>query len=154
MKYLLNMSLKLLKVGWAPLLAFFTHLFLSRVLNVYVIWPSADVPMHFIGGVTIGFFISQCFRFLPRESIRRSRVVILELLLIGSLTVSAAVFWEFAEFGYDRIFGTNIQISLANTVQDMALGTLGAFVVMLVRCKQLRVGFSEVREIAYDWIRA
>jgi hypothetical protein len=155
MKNLLNTTWKILKIGgWAPLLTFATHLFLSRVLHAYEIWPSADIPVHFCGGLTIAFFVSQCFQLLPRESVRRTRVVILELLLIGSLTASAAVLREFAEFAFDRLFGTNIQISLTNTIQDLAMGILGAIVFMLVRSRQLRVGFSQVREIANDWIRA
>lgn len=153
MRKLFNTSLKILKVGgWVPLLAFTMHMFLSRVLHAYEIWPSTDIPMHFIGGLAIAFFVSQCFQLLPRESVKRSRIVILELVLVGSLTASAAVFWEFTEFTIDQLFGTNVQISLANTMQDLAMGILGAFVLMLIRSRQLRVGINEVREIASDWI--
>jgi len=109
--------------------------------------------MHFSGGVAIAFFISRCFQALPRGRVRRSRVVLLEPLLIGSLTASAAVCWEFAEFTVDQLFGSNIQTSLANTMQDLAMGISGAIVLILIRIKQLRVGISEVQEFAFDWIR-
>jgi len=145
---------KAIKIGgWVPLLAFSTHLFLSRVLHAYEIWPPTDIPMHFCGGLAIAFFISRCFQLLPRESIKKSRVATLELLLIGSLTATAAVFWEFGEFTFDQLFGTNVQISLANTMQDMAMGILGAFVFILLRAIQLKVGLGEVREITFDWLR-
>jgi len=100
----------------------------------------------------MAFFLSQCFRALPREVVRSSRLVVLELVLIGSLTATAAVFWEFAEFTYDRAFGTNIQVSLANTMQDMAMGIAGASAFMVGRARQLRAGRRELREVASDWM--
>ena len=154
MKRFLNISLKAINAGggWVALLVFATHLFLSRVLYLYDLWPPIDTPMHFAGGVAIAFFISRCFQLLPRESVRRSRVVLLELLLIGSLTASVAVFWEFAEFSIDQLFGMNAQISLANTMKDMAMGILGAIFLILIRIRQLRIGISELREITFDWM--
>jgi hypothetical protein len=151
---MLSTGWKILKVGaWAPLLAFIMHMFLSRILHAYQVWPPTDIPMHFIGGASIAFFISRCFQALPREPISRSRVAILELLLIGSLTASAAVFWEFAEFSTDQLFGSNVQISLANTMQDLAMGILGAIVFMFIRSRQLHVGLREARNLTLEWVR-
>ena len=138
--------------GWAPVLVFSIHLFLSRVLHAYDNWPPSDIPMHFAGGVAIAFFISKCFQTLPREGSKRSRVVVLELILVGSLAATAAVFWEFTEFSVDQIFGTNIQRSLANTMQDMALGISGAAVYILLRARQLRAGTGEIAEVTLDWL--
>jgi hypothetical protein len=107
--------------------------------------------MHFSGGVAIAFFVSHCFQLLPRESVKRSRVVLLELVLIASITASAAVFWEFSEFFADQLFGTNVQVSLANTMQDLALGIFGAIFLILIRIRQLRIGINELREITFDW---
>ena len=154
MKALLEASRRIFALGgWAPLVVFFVHVFASRVLGAYTLWPNTDIPMHFAGGVAMAFFLSQCFRALPREVVRSRRLVILELILIGSLTATAAVFWEFAEFTYDRAFGTNIPVSLANTMQDMAMGIAGALTFMVRRARQLRAGRREVREVAGDWMR-
>jgi len=138
--------------GWAPIVVFTTHVVLSRVLGAYQIWPHADIPMHFVGGVAMAFFISGCFQALPRQDVRRSRIVVLELLLVGSLTATSAVFWEFAEFAVDQSLGTNTQVSLANTMQDMALGIGGAGSFILLRARQLRAGLAEVTELTRDWI--
>lgn len=155
MERLLAASLKILKIGgWVPLLLFTTHLVLSGIVRVYDSWPAFDIPMHFSGGLAMAFFISRAFQSLPRETVRKSRVVLLELLLIGSLTASAAVFWEFAEFMGDRLFGSNIQLGLANTMQDMAMGILGAAVVIVIRSQQLGAGAGDLREITVDWMRS
>ncbi len=152
---LLNIGLKVLTTGggWAPLTVFIIHGFLSQVIHLYDLWPPTDIPVHFSGGVAIAFFISRCFQLLPRESVKRSRVVLLELLLIGSLTATAAVFWEFAEFLIDQWLGTNVQISLANAMKDMAMGILGSIFLIAIRSRQLRIGTRELREITFDWVR-
>jgi hypothetical protein len=155
MKVMLNTGWKILKIGgWVPLFVFTMHLFLSRVVHAYDIWPTTDIPMHFSGGMAIAFFISRCFQLLPREvaTIKRSRIVLLEILLMISLTATAAVFWEYAEFTIDQVFGTNIQISLANTMQDLAMGISGAFVFSFIRSRQLHVGHNEIQEITSDWV--
>jgi len=138
--------------GWAPLLVFGVHVILSRVFNAYVVFPPADIPMHFAGGVAMAFFVSRCFQALPRKIVRSSRMVILELILVGSLTTSAAVIWEFAEFTCDQLFGSNIQRGLGNTMRDMGLGVSGAVVVMLLRASALNARSAELRAVATEWM--
>jgi hypothetical protein len=79
-------------------------------------------------------------------------MVVLELVLVGSLTATAAVFWEFAEFTVDQLFATNVQVSLANTMKDLALGVAGAGAFILIRARQLRAGGREIREVASEWV--
>jgi hypothetical protein len=80
-------------------------------------------------------------------------VLVLELILIGSLTASAALCWEFAEFAIDQLLGTNVQVSLENTMIDLAMGMLGGMLLILIRARQLQVGANDLREITFDWIR-
>ena len=144
---------KLLLVGgWAPLLVFSIHVVASRGLNAYVRFPPTDIPMHFAGGLAIAFFISGCFRALPRDTDRSRRMAVLEAVLVGSLATTAALLWEFAEFSIDRLVGTNIQVSLNNTMQDLALGMLGALVLVVIRARPLRVAGAEFREVASEWM--
>jgi hypothetical protein len=138
--------------GWAPLLVFLGHVFASRVFDAYTAWPQLDVPVHFIGGFTMAFFVSRCFRALPREVVRSSRLVVLEVVLVGSLTASAAMAWEFAEFACDQVFGSSIQVSLANTMQDMALGIAGAATFLALRVRRLQAGGADLREVALEWV--
>ena len=89
---------------------------------------------------------------LPREAVRSSRLVVLEAILVGSLTTSAAVVWEFAEFTLDSVAGSNVQVSLANTMQDMAMGMLGAVVMIAFRAHQMRAREMDVRQVATEWL--
>jgi hypothetical protein len=41
------------------------------------------------------------------------------------------VFWEFAEYVYDRAFGTRHQLSLDDTLLDMLLGIIGGGVFLI-----------------------
>ncbi len=154
MNHILNTSGKMLRAGaWVPLTVFAVHVFASRVLHLYQIWPPTDIPMHFSGGLAMAYFISRCFQLLPRENVKRNRIVLLELMLIVSLTATTAVFWEFAEFSADQLLGTNVQISLANTMQDLAMGILGALVYALWRSRRLGVRSNDLCEFALDWMR-
>lgn len=126
--------------GWAPLTVLLVHVLAARVLDLYAIWPPTDIPIHLAGGFAMAFFLSRCCRAVRPEIMGSSRLAVLELVLVGSLTTTMAVLWEFAEFGYDRVFGTNVQVDLANTLQDQAMGIAGALTFLALRARQLRAG--------------
>jgi len=86
--------------------------------------PQTEIPMHRADGYAIAFFVSRWFQALPRDVLRSSR----------------------QEFSLDRLAGTNVQVSLASTTQDMAMGMLGAVLVITVRVWQLGAGRAEIRE--------
>ena len=152
MKSIYQLAWKIIRIGgWFPLLVFALHLLLQEVFFIYETYPNIDIPEHFFGGVSIAYFVSQCFQRLPRESLKKSRVAILEATLIISLTTCTAVCWEFAEFFADRIFHSNLQVSLANTMQDLVLGMSGAGIVATVRFHKARAGLRELREFMFDW---
>jgi hypothetical protein len=109
-----------------PMTVLFAHLAASKVLNLYTIFPNLDILSHYLGGLSIAYTSSQILFYLEEEKIITDPLnKWIFLLLIFSLTATAAVFWEFAEFIGDRLFDTNIQISLANTMQDQFMGILG-----------------------------
>ena len=111
--------------GWAPTLVFGIHVFISRGLNAYVLFPPLDIPMHFFGGVVIALFIWRCFAAISPAAIAPPLRPVLIALLVFSFTATATVFWEFAEFLSDRLFRTNAQVGLEDTLLDMALGLAG-----------------------------
>jgi hypothetical protein len=115
-----------LRAGWAPLSVFLLHVFISRVINGYILYPPLDIPMHFFGGVAMAYFLAKCFAAHPEDAIARSLRPIAEVVFVLSLTATSSVLWEFAEFTSDAVFGTRAQLGLDDTLLDMALGIAGA----------------------------
>jgi len=119
------------RAGWAPVAVVLFHAFLSRGLDGYTRVPPLDIPMHLLGGVAIAYFFSSCFAALPEGLMAKEFRWIAEILCVVSLTATAAVFWEFAEFTSDRLFGTGAQKGLEDTLLDMALGVLGGVLYLV-----------------------
>lgn len=119
-----------------PAAVFFCHLIASRVLDLYNRFPQLDIPFHFLGGLSIAYASAQILAYLEKEKISNALPKAIFLILIFGLTSIAAVFWEFAEFIGDRFLDINIQISLANTMQDQFMGMLGGATCVFIYFKK------------------
>lgn len=129
---------KILSFFLFPFSVLLTHLFASRVLDLYATFPNMDIPFHFIGGLSIAYTSAQTFSYLEeRKSVPALNKAVF-LILIFSLVATSTVFWEFAEFIGDRLMHSNIQISLANTMQDQFMGILGGATLVLIRFMKFR----------------
>lgn len=126
-----------------PAIVLFVHLIASKVLNLYLIFPNLDIPFHYIGGLSIASTSAQILTYLEKEKISTAVNRALFLVLIFSLTATSTVFWEFAEFIADQLLDTNIQISLANTMQDQLIGILGGATGVFICFKR----FEKIAEI-------
>jgi len=133
----------MLSCFWSPLVMYLLHLFLARVVHAYAAWPRLDVPMHFLGGVVITMSFHALFVFLQNENAIDRLHRALFFLLLFCLAVTAAVFWEFAEFIQDYYFDTNSQVSMVNIMRDLFVGVVGSLAAILVlwlRQRALRSG--------------
>ena len=119
------------RAGWAPIAVFLLHAFLSRALDGYTRLPPLDIPMHLLGGVAIAYFFSSCFAALPERVVSKEWRRPFQWLVVASLTATAAVCWEFAEFTSDRLLGTGAQKGLEDTLLDMALGIMGGVLYLI-----------------------
>jgi hypothetical protein len=121
-----------------PILVYLVHLIAREVLHLYSLYPNVDMPFHYIGGLSIAYSASLVLSHLESEKVTSplNRVIFLALLL--SLTTTVAVFWEFAEFISDQLLGTQLQPSIANTMQDQFLGILGGGTWALIYFKRER----------------
>jgi len=128
------------RAGWFPTVVFLLHVFISRVVNGYILYPPLDIPMHFLGGVAIAFFFSRCLAMVPESAISGPPRQVAQALLVFSLTATATVFWEFAEFFSDRLFGTRAQLGLEDTLLDMALGVAGGIAYLLSAQQRATLG--------------
>ena len=128
------------RAGWLPTVVFLLHVFISRVVNGYILYPPLDIPMHFLGGVAIAFFFSRCLALVPEGAISGTPRHLAQALLVFSLTCTATVFWEFAEFLSDRLFGTSAQLGLEDTLLDMALGVAGGLAYLASAYQRATLG--------------
>lgn len=120
-----------------PMSVLLVHAVFSKILDLYTIFPNLDIPVHYAGGFSIAYTATQILAHLEKGpgSATLNRVIFLTLII--SLTASATVFWEFAEFSVDKILSTNVQVSLANTMQDQFMGILGGCTWSLICYKKM-----------------
>ncbi len=122
-----------------PILVLVAHLIASQILHLYTIFPHVDIPFHYIGGLSIAYTSSCILLYLKEQKMIATLDRVIFLILILSLTATAAVFWEFAEFIVDQLLGTNVQVSLANTMQDQFMGILGGATWVLIILKTSQI---------------
>jgi len=145
-------GLLIARAGWAPIFVFLLHVFISRVLNGYILYPPLDIPMHFFGGVAMAYFLAKSFAAVPEGAIAQPYRPFAEFVFVVSVTATASVVWEFAEFTSDLLFGTQAQVGLDDTLLDMALGIAGGLSYALMSWRQGTLGVvapvygNEVRE--------
>lgn len=91
-----------------------------------------DSVMHFSGGIALGMLIAG----LLAEVVRRDWCPWpgrwIEATLIISLVATGAVTWEFYEWLSDHYLGTRLQLTLDDTIKDLALGLAGGIISALV----------------------
>lgn len=116
----------LLRIFFAPFIVLGAHIFFVFIVRVYEFWPSFDILMHFLGGVSIAYGAWILFGILKRRKLFLYVPKLLEVFFLVAITSLAAVLWEFFEFTGGYIFGiSSLQINLPDTIADLALGILG-----------------------------
>lgn len=128
------------RAGWAPLLVFVLHVFLARVVGLYDLYPRLDIPTHVLGGTVMAYFLSCCFAALPDGVVAPSVRGWAQSLFVFNVTVTTAVVWEFAEFTSDRLLGTRLQLGLADSLLDLAMGMVGAGLFLSVAFRRGTLG--------------
>lgn len=123
------------KIEFLTIAKFFIFPFIIFVLNyiifflgVYDAFPWIDIPMHFIGGLFVGYSYFLTLKYLQNKNYLRinSFTRIIFVITLVSLT---AVLWEFYEFFLTSIFEIGLPLTLEDTLLDMFLGIFGGFFV-------------------------
>ncbi len=115
--------------AWAPLTVIGFYL-LGLVFGIYDRYPPMDIPTHFFGGVAITYFF--------RSAIRNSQALFgeipfpIQVMFAFTCTGTVIIFWEFYENILDFLFNAHNVLGLADTIKDMFMGLLGAFVLTIV----------------------
>jgi hypothetical protein len=118
--------------AWAPVLVLVLHLALDLGFRAYDERPWLDGPMHVAGGIAVAYAMATLLDTVNRGDSCPQQVLLDRVLTITSVA-AVAVLWELAEFVVDRTAGTNLQVSLPNTMKDLALGLLGAVLLVATR---------------------
>lgn len=118
------------KAAWAPILVFCSHIVLLRVFHIYDSYPALDIPMHFLGGVVIAYFIHHAVNMAMVLEALGAPNRLFVTVTVFALACTATIIWEFAEFALDRHLGTRAQLGLEDTLGDMLMGMIGAAVFL------------------------
>ena len=109
--------------------------------SVYLIFPWIDIPMHFFGGISVGylFFMSlkyfQSKKYFELNSLSR-------IIFVFALVSTIAVFWEFYEFIMTFLTGYAFQGDLPDTMKDLFFGMFGGLVSALFLERKYKGYFS------------
>jgi hypothetical protein len=116
------------ETAWAPLSVFGLY-WVGLTLNLYKLFPTLDIPTHFMGGVVITYFY--------RSAIRHSQKLVgeiplpIQVLFAITCTGTTTILWEFYENFADHYLNTNMVRGLQDTIMDLFVGLLGALVLSL-----------------------
>ena len=105
------------------------HVVAKSNLRLYQHYPWLDNIMHVGGGVAIAFFLLVSWRAAVAAGRAGRPEALVTSLLVASLTCAAAVGWEFLEYISDRLLHTTMQMSLEDTLSDLAFGMVGGLAV-------------------------
>lgn len=119
-----------------PILVLVAHIFLL-LFNIYYIFPWVDIPMHFIGGVSVAVTYFLILGFLQKEKYLRMNSFF-NILFIFALVSLTALLWEFFEFSAEFIFALNLQGNLEDTMLDLFLGLFGGFLAAIFLASQAK----------------
>lgn len=113
---------------WAPLSVFGFYL-IGLIFHLYDLFPTLDIPTHFMGGMTITYF----YRIAIRNSQRLVRNIPPPIRVIFAFTCTGTtiILWEFYENILDYFLRTHMVLGLFDTLKDMFVGLLGALVFTL-----------------------
>jgi len=113
------------EAAWAPLSIFGSYL-LALTFHLFNLFPPLDIPFHFLGGVVITYFY--------RSVVKSSQKLVgeipfpIQVLFAFTCTATTTILWEFYENILDFFFGTHVVRGLQDTIMDLFIGLLGAFV--------------------------
>ena len=130
-KFISAIGAILRRFGWMPIAVFIGHELCSHVFDAYRRWPPVDIPLHFFGGLAITAFAAGALRIFEERGFLRPPEALVRIVLLFGLVLTAAVFWEFAEFAADATIHTHCQLGLEDTLLDLFMGMLGGLAYVL-----------------------
>ena len=102
--------------------------------------PHLDSVMHLGGGVALGLCLFGMLTCAVGKGWCPDPCLALGLILVVALVTTGAVCWEFYEWLSDYYLGTGLQLSVEDTIKDLALGLMGGILYALYIGMSRRAG--------------
>ncbi len=100
----------------------------AQKIGLYWIYPNFDIPMHFFGGVWLGFLATWA---VLRFSLVKQIDSMMYLFVVGVVAFLVGFGWEAFEYLVDGWLRVGMQINLIDTKLDLVMDLLGAYCVAL-----------------------
>ena len=113
------------EAAWAPLSILGSYL-LALAFHLFKIFPPLDLPFHFLGGVILTYFYRSVIK--NSQKLVGEIPLLIQVLFAFTCTATTTILWEFYENILDFFFGTHVVRGLQDTITDLFIGLLGAFV--------------------------
>lgn len=118
----------IIKIFAFPALVLALHTILIKILDIYLLYPWFDIPMHFVGGLAVSTSYFLLLKHAQKKNYLGKMHETAFFAFVIALVGLTAVLWEFAEFIADAVIQINSQLSLADTMADLFLGLVGGVV--------------------------
>jgi hypothetical protein len=126
--------------AWAPLGVFLFYL-IARSLQLFSVFPSLDIPTHFLGGAVITYFY--------RVAIQNAQKLVgeipfpIQVIFAFTCTATTTIFWEFYEYIFDFFFHTEMVRGVTDTIVDFFFGLLGTLTLSLFYRRRTRESYED-----------
>ena len=127
--------LRIVKFFIFPIIVLALHVLIVP-LNFYVLHPWIDIPMHFLGGLSVCLSYLALLKEARKERHLGEMKKLFLFVFIISMVALTAVLWEFFEFSGDFIFKTQAQGGLADTMGDLFFGLIGGVIGLFSKLGQ------------------
>ena len=129
------MLLKKVILAFIPPIAVFALHILLVIGGFYFKAEWIDIPIHFLGGASIGYTFTSLLQIAKRKKLLGKTHNAILLILVTSLVSLIAVFWELAEYLLAAATQIRWQSTISDTMLDLLMGLLGAPIGFLIRNK-------------------
>ena len=121
----------------------------GHALGAYLAIPGYDTLTHFVSSIFVSFFAFSIVFILDEywDDLHMNANSMAFMVVI--FTIAVGVVWEFDEWISDIIFGTNLQVSLNNTMKDLAVDTIAGIIVAIFGVGWVKKG--KFKEITRDF---
>jgi uncharacterized membrane protein YjdF len=106
--------------------------YVLTLTDIFVIFPSMDILLHFLGG----FFVALFFISYLRRALMATNSFVGDAMIIVGVSLLVGVGWEIFEFILDKILPPGVSIfrggDLFDTLKDLVVDAIGAAVMFLL----------------------